>query len=211
MEEVEESKVEKERRLNRVGLSYRCKVCGLPKKGHVCLGEGADGSSVETGSGKRKEAERKKSEEDNGMWDAAALLSDIRSVVSSSASKKKTDKSRPKRAREEKEETEEAFDASLLPSLITPEDAAEVAARVPRSSRSATVGPRLVGGPPSLRSSFFGSSPSVANHMPAPPLPTPGLSPATLDVLGGQVHRELRSTRRRQQELSRLASLDGPV
>ena len=158
-----------------------------------------------------KEAERKKSEEEaTGMWDAAALLSDIKSVVSSSAGKKKSDKSRSKRAREDKEgneETQEAFDASLLPSLITPEDAVEVAARVSRSSASATVGPRLVGGPPSLRSSFFGSSPSVVNQVPAPPLPTPGLSPATLDVLGGQVHRELRSTRRRQQELSRLASL----
>ena len=27
---------EKERRLHRVGLSYKCKRCGQPKKGHVC-------------------------------------------------------------------------------------------------------------------------------------------------------------------------------
>ena len=31
-----ESKAERERRLNRVGLSYRCGRCGMPKKGHVC-------------------------------------------------------------------------------------------------------------------------------------------------------------------------------
>ena len=33
-----ESKKEKEKRLNRVGLSYRCGRCGMPKKGHVCPG-----------------------------------------------------------------------------------------------------------------------------------------------------------------------------
>jgi len=33
-----ETKKEKERRLNRVGLSYRCGRCGMPKKGHVCTG-----------------------------------------------------------------------------------------------------------------------------------------------------------------------------
>lgn len=40
-----EAKKEKEKRLNRVGLSYRCGRCGKPKKGHVCIvadGEGAD-------------------------------------------------------------------------------------------------------------------------------------------------------------------------
>lgn len=35
-----ETKKEKEKRLNRVGLSYRCGRCGLPKKGHVCIGTG---------------------------------------------------------------------------------------------------------------------------------------------------------------------------
>ena len=35
-----ETKKEKEKRLNRVGLSYRCGRCGQPKKGHVCIGEG---------------------------------------------------------------------------------------------------------------------------------------------------------------------------
>ena len=29
---------DKERRLNRVGLSYTCGICGKPKKGHVCTG-----------------------------------------------------------------------------------------------------------------------------------------------------------------------------
>ena len=54
MDESEMPK-EKERRLNRVGLSYRCKVCGLPKKGHVCLGIGAADSSADAGmSAKRK-------------------------------------------------------------------------------------------------------------------------------------------------------------
>jgi len=35
---AEQKKHEKERRLNRVGLSYRCGRCGMPKKGHVCIG-----------------------------------------------------------------------------------------------------------------------------------------------------------------------------
>lgn len=32
-----ESRRDKEKRMNRVGLSYRCSRCGQPKKGHVCL------------------------------------------------------------------------------------------------------------------------------------------------------------------------------
>ena len=40
---------DKQRRLYRVGLSYRCGRCGKPKKGHVCDvpedGEGGAGSS----------------------------------------------------------------------------------------------------------------------------------------------------------------------
>lgn len=42
-----ESKKDKERRLNRVGLSYRCGRCGQPKKGHVCmLGDEGEGDPV---------------------------------------------------------------------------------------------------------------------------------------------------------------------
>tara|TARA_B100000524_G_C23636719_1_gene365188 strand:+ start:66 stop:1121 length:1056 start_codon:yes stop_codon:yes gene_type:complete len=37
---------EKERRLNRVGLSYRCGKCGQPKKGHICPGD-AEGFNAE--------------------------------------------------------------------------------------------------------------------------------------------------------------------
>jgi len=40
-----EAKKEKEKRLNRVGLSYRCGRCGKPKKGHVCIG--GDGSAAD--------------------------------------------------------------------------------------------------------------------------------------------------------------------
>lgn len=40
---AEGAKKEKERRLNRVGLSYRCGRCGQPKKGHVCNGTVPDG------------------------------------------------------------------------------------------------------------------------------------------------------------------------
>ena len=39
-----ESKAERERRLNRVGLSYRCGRCGQPKKGHVCTVPDGDDS-----------------------------------------------------------------------------------------------------------------------------------------------------------------------
>ena len=35
-EEMQSARREKERRLNRVGLSYRCGRCGQPKRGHVC-------------------------------------------------------------------------------------------------------------------------------------------------------------------------------
>ena len=37
---------DKERRLNRVGLSYTCGICGKPKKGHVCTGA-PDGKHIE--------------------------------------------------------------------------------------------------------------------------------------------------------------------
>jgi len=42
-----EAKKEKERRLNRVGLSYRCGRCGQPKKGHVCVGGPEGGAAVQ--------------------------------------------------------------------------------------------------------------------------------------------------------------------
>ena len=42
-----ETKKEKERRLNRVGLSYRCGRCGMPKKGHVCTGVNTEGEGIE--------------------------------------------------------------------------------------------------------------------------------------------------------------------
>ena len=44
---------EKERRLNRVGLSYRCGRCGQPKKGHTCVGEaeGMDEEGAASGEG----------------------------------------------------------------------------------------------------------------------------------------------------------------
>lgn len=44
-----ESKREKERRMNRVGLSYRCGKCGAPKKGHVCMLGGSDDEGGEEG------------------------------------------------------------------------------------------------------------------------------------------------------------------
>lgn len=52
----------KEQRLNRVGLSYNCKRCGLPKKGHVCLMEEKD-DKVEAKAKAKEEAKGKAKEE----------------------------------------------------------------------------------------------------------------------------------------------------
>jgi len=240
MERMEAERVEKERRLNRIGLSYKCKYCGLPKKGHVCTGKPA-GDDVSVGAVKNpagkaakaklaSEKQRDNDEEERSeVWGAAAICADIKSVVSAARAEKGDDdeeergeewsaaaicadiksvvsaagakKGGSKRARKD---SEKLFDAVRPPpSIITPDDT--------RSS-----GLPLLGGPPSMLSSFVGpgssSNLSPGTFMttlgtPVPPLLTPELSPNTLDVMGGQVHRELRSTRRRQQELRRLASL----
>jgi len=135
-------------------------------------------------------------EERGEVWSAAAICADIKSVVSAAGAKK----GGSKRARKD---YEKLFESVRPPSVITPDD----------TRSSALLGG--LGAPPSMLSSFAGPGSSsnlspgtlMTTLTPVPPLLTPGLSPNTLDVMGGQVHRELRSTRRRQQELRRLASL----
>lgn len=212
------NKPEKESRPERVGLVYRCKVCGAPKKGHVCKGpgtwDGGDGAVAGTGATKRKATSSAQSEDKGDNWYAPAIVSDIMSVSGSgmssskAAGKKKPEKSQSKRTKRDEEDGEkEMLEASRPSSLITPDDVDSSARGFParphslRSSSSSFM---------TLHSSASpGFMPFMSAGTPAPGLPTPeiGLSPGTLNVLGGQVHRELRSTRRRQQELKRLASL----
>ncbi|KAL1500644.1 hypothetical protein AB1Y20_013292 [Prymnesium parvum] len=77
-----ETKREKERRLNRVGLSYRCGRCGQPKKGHVC--HLAEGETLE-GMAPAGADEYSEGEKTPGIaWDldSEALFKDIKSVLS---------------------------------------------------------------------------------------------------------------------------------
>lgn len=104
-------KKEKERRLNRVGLSYRCGRCGQPKKGHVCTGqagEGAEGEASGGGEGEgakpaasteaappepqkkpsKKVKKDKEGKEKEGGWDldSESIFKDIKSVLQTPAS-----------------------------------------------------------------------------------------------------------------------------
>ena len=87
-----ETKKEKERRMNRVGLSYRCGRCGLPKKGHVCVGT-VDGMPLD-GSGlgmpmkispasDGSEAGGSSTTPPGGRWDldSESIFKDIKSVL----------------------------------------------------------------------------------------------------------------------------------
>lgn len=218
--------VEKERRLNRVGLSYRCKYCGLPKKGHVCLGKPAASSGDGSGGGddeakaeakvKSKpkvatEKEADKGDDEGEIWDAAAICRDIKAVVPAGEKKaaakrkrKEEDKGSgkekaamsapplPRVSTAEKAALREEFEAVRPPSLITPEDSEGM--RGPPSSMAAP--------PASLLSTtsmgaLFSPSMFMTNLGTPAPVLTPGLSPGTFDAIGGPVHRELRSARKR--------------
>ena len=103
-----ESKIEKERRLNRVGLSYRCGRCGQPKKGHVCngVGEGGElgaedvgllGAALAPAEPKEKKVKKAKKEKEpkvivsvgdledspTGQWalDSESIFKDIKTVL----------------------------------------------------------------------------------------------------------------------------------
>merc|ERR1719506_3028618 len=92
-----ETKKEKERRLNRVGLSYRCGRCGQPKKGHVCVGgpgpDGADAGSTATATTSKKSpsegsdgaaaADGAVGTPPNGTWDldSDSIFKDIKHVL----------------------------------------------------------------------------------------------------------------------------------
>ena len=73
-----EAKREKERRLNRVGLSYRCGRCGQPKKGHVCTLTDSEIAEAQAAGG-GDEGQKPK----GGAWDldSEALFKDIKSVL----------------------------------------------------------------------------------------------------------------------------------
>jgi hypothetical protein len=75
-----ETKQEKERRLNRVGLSYRCGRCGQPKKGHVCNGEGEEGAEGGSGNGSGASGAAGAGA---GGWalDSESIFKDIKSVL----------------------------------------------------------------------------------------------------------------------------------
>ena len=80
---------EKERRLNRVGLSYRCGHCGMPKKGHTCEGSlaaaaaaavGPDGKPLAPDAGPVLAPPKKKSKSANKtppVASARAVIADI--------------------------------------------------------------------------------------------------------------------------------------
>ncbi|KAL3927130.1 MAG: hypothetical protein SGPRY_002967 [Prymnesium sp.] len=77
-----ETKREKARRLNRVGLSYRCGRCGQPKKGHVChLAEGETWDG-QTAAGVKEPEFDEKPKSLSWDLDSEALFKDIKSVLS---------------------------------------------------------------------------------------------------------------------------------
>lgn len=83
-----ESKPEKQSRLNRVGLSYACKKCGLPKKGHVCLvTDEAARAFAESKTKEKKPPEKKEKKEKapkvdgEGSLDEDSIFKDIKSML----------------------------------------------------------------------------------------------------------------------------------
>ena len=79
-----ETKREKEKRLNRVGLSYRCGRCGQPKKGHVCNLTDAELLEQQSRIGSGEDEDGFDDEKiGGGGWDldSEALFKDIKSVL----------------------------------------------------------------------------------------------------------------------------------
>ena len=96
-----ESKAERERRLNRVGLSYRCGRCGQPKKGHVCtVAEGDESPGMAAADSPAEQAAavtpaavavaaRRGGQRGEPGWDLGsdAIFKDMKSVLTKSGGK----------------------------------------------------------------------------------------------------------------------------
>ena len=182
----------KEQRAYRVGLSYACKRCGLPKKGHKCLfstGASVDGEAGQEGASQKKV-------KSNPSKDAKKPNPDDASdEMKAPSSKKRVRKEDGKGASEEdvnagpasqasKHDHVAAEDAVLLaellefnqtqrpPSLLTPEDGDASRCGVPGGMISAISAP-----PPSLASAsnMFSPSQFMTNlGTPTPVTITPG-------------------------------------
>lgn len=183
-----ESKREKERRLNRVGLSYRCGKCGQPKKGHICPGdvEGANGSvngSVDGDGG-----------QSTGIFGSVTGLGDNCKPVEDKGTKQE-----PRRRRgssEAKPAPEPVVEDVLVmrpPAVITPDEAEE--------AEEADQLHKIPAGPSSVNSDMPFSPGILMNQllMPSatsiPPTPhVPVLSPGSISELGN-----LLQARKREQ------------
>lgn len=202
------SKKNKEQRAYRVGLSYACKRCGQPKKGHKCTMPNAPPADGSAAASEVKTAEKKRPVKEQTSPDAA----DTEGKTEKAPPAKKAKKEVAKEVPLPQTETKEPSQASLLqpvrdddvvrlaellefnhperpPSLITPEDveAPDVEAALALSSMSAP--------PASLTSASNLFSPNQLLTMMGTPAPllTPhlhfqrGISPGSLNALAGEM------------------------
>lgn len=144
-----ESKAEKLARPERVGLTYRCKYCGLPKRGHVCLvgPSGAGGEAKGSGSKPKKQKEKSEkqlakqdsdaTQEGEAAWDAKSIFKDIKSVLPAPGSEKKKKSSGSKRKKKDEEAEDEGSSTPLQALSVAAEQAQklqdEFEFEVPRS------------------------------------------------------------------------------
>lgn len=197
---IDTSKPKKEERAYRVGLSYACKRCGLPKKGHVCLVP-ADGA----GAGEAKPVQKKKRPPPTPP--AGDSTSEAKKSKTPSTKKSRTDKVTvaPPTDPTDVETSPSATDALALselidelregrpPSLITPDDDGEAAALsvLSTSLNSASWGQPDVAVEASFSPSQFMLGSAPASMVSATRLGSAGLglrfeavlSPGTLDAL----------------------------
>ena len=213
MATLSEDKPAKEQRLYRVGLSYACKRCGLPKKGHVCAMKEGDAPSKPAGKKRQAKGSSKSGLDAVQSGDALqdnkrprtaddSLPSQTQSAVESSSSSG-GNLGADDRGSDAKGAPTVSEDAALLgklledvretqrpPSLITPGDGDAPRCAMPQGMMSA-----ISALPTSLTSPWCNTpqlSLSPGQFMLCTPAPTGspslqfpgGLSPATLNAVG---------------------------